>query len=87
MRVVLVARSGQRENDVVTTAEPTWDVGANVAVSYVAVPGGAATVCAAGAAACQVPLHVSHLSDWQHYRYKVFDTAIPLRNMLWNLGS
>jgi len=87
VRVVMVARSGQREKDEVTAAEPTWDVGANVAVSYIAVPGGGATVCAAGAAGCQLPLHVSHLNDWKHYRYKVFDTAIPLRNMLWNLGS
>lgn len=22
--------------------------------------------------------------DWMHYRYKVFDTVVPLRNMLWN---
>jgi type IV pilus assembly protein PilW len=29
------------------------------------------------------PLGVDHLSDWQHYRYKVFETVIPLRNMLW----
>jgi type IV pilus assembly protein PilW len=43
-------------------------------------------VCAAGAGACQLPLPLSHLSDWQYYRYKVFDTAIPLRNMLWNGG-
>jgi type IV pilus assembly protein PilW len=53
VRVVMVARSGQREKDEVTAAEPTWDVGANVAVSYIAVPGGGATVCAAGAAGCR----------------------------------
>ncbi|WP_427911747.1 PilW family protein [Ramlibacter sp. MMS24-I3-19] len=22
--------------------------------------------------------------DWMHYRYKVFDTVVPLRNLLWN---
>lgn len=26
---------------------------------------------------------LSHLSDWQNYRYKVFETIIPLRNMVW----
>jgi len=83
---VIVARSGQREKDIVTAAEPTWDIGSNVAASYIKTPGSAATVCAAGAGACQLPLPLSHLSDWQHYRYKVFDTAIPLRNMLWNGG-
>ncbi|MFI4930187.1 MAG: PilW family protein [Burkholderiales bacterium] len=87
VRIAMVARSGQREKDEVTTAEPTWNVGANVAVSYVPVPGGPATLCAAGAGACQVPLPVSQLVEWKHYRYKVFDTAVPLRNMLWNLGS
>lgn len=87
VRLVMVARSGQRERDVVTAAEPTWNVGSNVAVSYVKVPGGPATVCAAGAGACEVSLPLAQLSDWQYYRYKVFDTAIPLRNMIWNLGS
>jgi type IV pilus assembly protein PilW len=86
VRVVMVARSGQREKDNVTLAEPTWDIGSNVAASYIKTPGSAVTVCAAGAGACQLPLPLNHVSDWQHYRYKVFDTAIPLRNMLWNGG-
>jgi len=86
VRIVIVARSGQREKDIVTAAEPNWDIGSNVAASYIKAPGSATTVCAAGAGACQLPLPLSHLSDWQYYRYKVFDTAIPLRNMLWNGG-
>ena len=85
VRMVMVARSGQREKEPVTTAEPTWDVGGDVNVSYVKVPGAGATVCAAGGAACKVSLPLSHLSDWQYYRYKTFDTAVPVRNLLWNL--
>jgi type IV pilus assembly protein PilW len=81
----MVARSGQREKDPVTTAEPTWDVGGDVNVSYVKAPGSGATVCAAGGGACKVTLPLSHLSEWQNYRYKVFDTAVPMRNLLWNL--
>jgi len=27
--------------------------------------------------------HVATLADWQHYRYKVFETVVPLRNMIW----
>ncbi len=27
--------------------------------------------------------HVTTLADWQHYRYKVFETVAPLRNMIW----
>lgn len=85
VRMVMVARSGQRERDPVTTVEPTWDVGGDVNVSYVKVPGGGATACAAGGGACKVSLPLSHLSDWQYYRYKAFDTAVPVRNLLWNL--
>ena len=85
VRMVMVARSGQREKDPVTTAEPTWDVGGDVNVSYIKVPGGGATTCAAGGGACKLSLPLSQLSDWQYYRYKVFDTAVPVRNLLWNL--
>ena len=63
VRVVMVARSGQREKDEVTAAEPTWDVGANVAVSYIAVPGGRHRLRAQAPRAASVPLHVSHLND------------------------
>ncbi|WP_338848087.1 PilW family protein [Massilia sp. W12] len=28
-----------------------------------------------------LPLNLSHLSDWQHYRYKIFETTIPIRNI------
>lgn len=28
-------------------------------------------------------LSIDGLSDWQHYRYRVFEAVIPLRNMLW----
>ncbi|WP_025869905.1 PilW family protein [Methylobacillus glycogenes] len=27
--------------------------------------------------------NVGNLSDWQHYRYQVFETTVVLRNMLW----
>jgi hypothetical protein len=81
------ARSGQYEKDEVTATAPIWNVGSDVAVSYVDAPGNAATVCAAGASNCELPLTLSHLNSWKHYRYKVFDTVIPLRNILWSLGT
>lgn len=28
-------------------------------------------------------IQVNHLSDWQHYRYRVFEVVVPLRNILW----
>jgi type IV pilus assembly protein PilW len=82
VRLVMVARSGQRERDEVTTAEPTWNVGGGTAVSYQAYPG-APTVCAAAATTCDLPLPVSQITDWKHYRYKVFDTAVQVRNLMW----
>lgn len=74
VRVAVVARSAQYEKDEVTFANPSWDVGTAVAII------GSATC---GASRC-LPLKVDSLADWKHYRYKVFDTVIPLRNMLWN---
>lgn len=73
MRVAIVARSAQPEKDNVTASQPQWDVGTAAAVT------GAATC---GASRC-VTLEVDYLSDWQRYRYKVYDTVVPLRNMLW----
>lgn len=84
LRFVVVARSGQRERDEVTAAAPTWNVGAGAAVSYVGAPGDAATVCSATATTCELPLPLAHVSDWKHYRYKVFDTAVQVRNLMWN---
>lgn len=77
VRVIAVARSSTYEKEMVTTANPRWSVGASPAVL-------GATTCAAGScidldvgagAAGDVPA--------KHYRYKVFETVIPLRNMLW----
>jgi len=83
VRLVMVARSAQRESAEVTAAEPKWSVGGGPAVTYDAYPG-SRTTCAAGTTACDVPLPVSQLSDWKHYRYRVFDTAVQVRNLMWN---
>jgi type IV pilus assembly protein PilW len=75
LRVALVARSGQYERDPVTGADPLWDVGNKGTITPAPV--------ACGTSKC-LTLRVNDGSaDWQHYRYKVFDTEIPLRNLLW----
>jgi type IV pilus assembly protein PilW len=74
VRVAVVARSAQYEKEEVTSANPLWDVGTAIAIT------GTATC---GSSKC-LSLKVDSLTDWKHYRYKVFDTVIPLRNMLWN---
>lgn len=30
-----------------------------------------------------MPISLKHLPDWQCYRYRVYETVIPLRNVLW----
>lgn len=78
IRVLIVARSGQPEK----TEEPTpalleWDVGTQSDT----VPG--ATTCHTDRQCISIDLSPLG-SDYRKYRYKLYDTVIPLRNMLWN---
>lgn len=84
IRVAVVARSTQYEkssadeSDAVTQSNPLWDLGATSSVTGV--------VDCNGASKC-LALKVDQVSDWKHYRYKVYDTTVPLRNILWNSAS
>lgn len=69
VRIAIVTRSGQFEKDIVTTVCPTW------LAAPVRVPN-SPSACAAYPNAAD--------EDWKHYRYKVFETVMPLRNLLWN---
>jgi type IV pilus assembly protein PilW len=69
VRVAVVARSGQYEKDVVTSSCPTW------AGTQVRIP--------ASPSACASYPNAAD-EEWKHYRYKVFDTVVPLRNLLWS---
>lgn len=73
VRVVVVARSNQFEKEPVTPSNLSWDVGTTP-------PTTGAVAC--GTSEC-LTLKVDHLTDWTRYRYKQFETVIPLRNMLW----
>jgi type IV pilus assembly protein PilW len=75
IRVAVVARSGQYERDVVTAAAPLWNLGTGYTVA-------GTSACFSGSQC--LSLGLSHITDWDHYRYKVYDTVIPLRNVLWN---
>jgi len=77
IRLVVVARSNQYEKEEVTPSAPQWDVGASVTVE-----GETLTDCH-GSSQC-IALKVDGLTDWKHYRYKVYETIVPLRNVLWN---
>ena len=77
IRVALVARSNQFERDEVTDSEPEWNLGSVATVT------GSANCVSVNGSKC-LTLKISDLADWKHYRYKVFNTVIPLRNVLWN---
>lgn len=76
VRVAVVARSGQRDREIVTnqcvTAKGTvnngpcaWDD-----TNYDAAP--------------MIDLSVVDGADWQNFRYRAFETIVPIRNMLWS---
>lgn len=80
VRLIMVARSSTFEKEIVTAANPEWSVGTTPSVS------GAAT-CASGTGECltiDVGAGVTGDVPAKHHRYKVFDTVVPLRNMLWS---
>lgn len=85
LRVALVARSALFERTgadgdlanrtLVTPNAPQWDVGPQADSNIAA---------ACGTSRCMT-LDLGHLgADWQRYRYRVYDTVIPLRNAVWN---
>jgi len=73
VRLAVVSRSVQFERDEVSKSLPQWDVGADTAVV-------GAEDC--GASRC-IAMRVDADPDWRHYRYKVYDTVVPLRNQRW----
>ncbi|MDR6890696.1 MULTISPECIES: PilW family protein [Variovorax] len=76
VRVAVVARSTQFEREEVTLQAPEWDVGKEIKVN-------GAKACRANSGSECLSLDVSTFPEWKHYRYKVFDSIIPLRNMVW----
>jgi type IV pilus assembly protein PilW len=81
IRLALVARSANYEKDVVTSTQPQWDLGSNSTISDLSAI--AASCTNTSSTTCLV-LKVNGDTDWQHYRYRVYDTIVPLRNLLWN---
>lgn len=71
IRVAVVARSGQREQQPVSQ---DCDGGA----------AGLAKVCIWQQDATPQNVDLTAKADWQNYRYRVYETVIPLRNVLMN---
>lgn len=80
VRIMVVTRSTQYEKEAVGSGDPLlWDLG----TSDITVIDSNAQTCKTSHRCISVAL--SYLGDdWSHYRYKVFETQIPLRNVLWN---
>lgn len=74
VRIAVVARNAKMESANVTAA---------CSSTVAAAPTG---LCAwAGSAASPAPaIDLSADANWQRYRYRVFETIIPLRNMIWS---
>ncbi len=81
VRIAVVARSEVREKDGVTITDPVWDVGTATTVS-------GTSACSTGSArkclTLTIPKPNTTDTEWQHYRYKVYDTVVPLRNVVWS---
>jgi type IV pilus assembly protein PilW len=70
IRVALLARGQQYEKTAVTPVAPGW-------------AGGAFTMANVDGTADSTP---GNANDWRHYRYRVYETVIPLRNLVWGMS-
>lgn len=71
IRIAVVARDGALQKKAVSQA---CDGGAT----------GLSRVCVWSSDATPLKVDLSHVNDWQRYRYRVFEAVIPLRNVIWN---
>ncbi|WP_180838969.1 PilW family protein [Variovorax sp. RO1] len=78
IRIAVVARSNQYEKDAVTGDTIPWDIGTTSTFTNLT-----PATCPNGTSKC-LPLKINHVTEWAHYRYKVYDTIVPLRNVIWN---
>ena len=71
VRIAVLARSSQLEKGVVTPVAPFWSGGDFVMKNLDGSSGTTSNIA----------------KDWRHYRYRVYETTIPLRNMIWGASS
>ncbi|MEW6513968.1 MAG: PilW family protein [Pseudomonadota bacterium] len=77
IRVAVVARSGLWEKDLVSQA-----------CSSTTTPNPTGVCAWEGNPVSPAPvIDLSNDPEWQHYRYKVFEVTIPLRNVIWSFQA
>lgn len=82
VRVAIVARNGLQEKTNVSKTCHSTTANAAPVCSW---PDRPANALVAGSLASPAPaIDLSNIANWQQYRYRVFDTIIPLRNVIWS---
>lgn len=82
IRVAIVARSPNRDKNKITTGPLEWNLGSIAAQNSKACTTNSTSQC------LELNLSSSSTGDeWEFYRYRLFDTMIPMRNLLWNSST
>jgi type IV pilus assembly protein PilW len=74
VRVAILARSGEYEKGY-TAANPVWGCGNGISCTNFVMTN------LDGSAGSTVPTDPT--VDWRHYRYRIYETVIPFRNVIW----
>ncbi len=82
VRVAVVARNGSMEKTQVT--QPCSSLTANAPTGLCAWAGSSAGT---GIPSPAPAIDLSNDPNWQYYRYRVFETIIPLRNVIWSKST
>lgn len=82
VRLAVVARNGLLEKENVSTA-----CSSTTAANPTGLCSWDATSAAPITASPAPAINLSNDPDWQRYRYRVFETIIPLRNMIWSRST
>ena len=75
VRVAVLARSSQLELQDVTTTAPVWQGGTFIMFNL------------DGSVGSATPTSTLASDSWKRYRYRVYETVVPMRNMIWGATS
>ncbi|MDO9005178.1 MAG: PilW family protein [Aquabacterium sp.] len=86
IRLVIVARSAQYEREEVTSSSQLiWDLGPLTLEGVSDDKLGEQSTCNTTNQCVTLDVSASGpANEWRHYRYKIFDTVVALRNVMWN---